>query len=64
MDQDKLEGAVRAAIALCGTGEDRFVILLEYIEHLKADQHWTDPELSELLARVHQLLSRLDQPGA
>jgi hypothetical protein len=64
VDQDKLEAAARAAIARCGTEEDRFVLLLEYIEHLKADQHWTDAELAELLAKVHRLLSLLDGPAS
>jgi hypothetical protein len=62
VDQDKLEAAVRAAIARCGSGEDRFVLLLEYIEHLKGDQHWTDAELAELLAQVNPLLLLPDGP--
>lgn len=48
MDQDKLEAAVVAAVAFCGNGEDRFVRLLEYIDHLQADKSWTDDEIAAL----------------
>jgi hypothetical protein len=57
VDQEKLEAAVVAAIAVCGNGEDRFVRLLEYIDHLQGDKRWSNDEISGLRARVQRLIS-------
>ena len=58
VDQVKLDDAVCTAINLCGTADDRFVRLLEYMDYLKADEHWCDAELAELHDRVKHLLSQ------
>ena len=63
MDQDKLEAAVVAAIAVCGSGEDRFVRLLEYVDHLQADKGWTNDEGAALRPRVHRLISLPNSQG-
>jgi hypothetical protein len=63
VDQQKLDGAVCAAITLCGTGEDRFVRLLEYMEYLKSDEHWCDAELAELHDCVKQFLIEPERPS-
>ena len=67
MDQGKLDGAVRAAVLLSGTREDRFDKLLEYAAYLKATKRWTDAELVSLQGRVRHLLSwsdDIDRPAS
>jgi len=61
LNQDKLAPAVHAAIDFCGSAEDRYVRLLEFMDHLKGDEHWCDAELAELHERVKQFLSEPDR---
>ena len=63
MEQEKLDAAVCAAIKLCGTAEDRFVRLLEYMDYLKSDEHWCDADLAVLHDRVKQFLVEPDRPA-
>ena len=57
MERDKLDEAVTEAIKRCGSGPDRFVRLLEYLDHLKGVWNWSDSDLAKLKARVTRLMS-------
>ena len=60
MDAAKIDAAVSDALAVCGTGEDRFVRLVEYINTLSNDPLWASQELTVFHDRIHRLISQPD----
>jgi len=64
MDAAKIDAAVSDALAFCGTGEDRFIRLVEYINELSNNPLWDSEELVVFHDRIHRLISRRDGDAA
>lgn len=60
MDAAKIDAAVSEALALCGTGEDRFIRLVEYINELSNNPLWDSEELVTFHDRIQRMISRSD----
>jgi len=58
MDAAKIDAAVSEALALCGTGEDRFVRLVEYMTELSNNPLWAAEELTVFHDRIQRLIAQ------